>query len=34
MNIYMNRFAQQVECVKTETLLANWPADGQARRLS
>ncbi|MBR0875347.1 cysteine hydrolase [Bradyrhizobium tropiciagri] len=24
MNIYMNRFGQQVECVSTETLLAAW----------
>ncbi|WP_338695720.1 isochorismatase family cysteine hydrolase [Bradyrhizobium sp. 26S5] len=27
MNIYMNRFGQQVECVTTETLLASWPGD-------
>jgi nicotinamidase-related amidase len=25
MNIYSNRFGQQVECVGTETLLASWP---------
>jgi nicotinamidase-related amidase len=25
MNIYTNRFGQQMECVTTETLLANWP---------
>ena len=25
MNIYMNRFGQQVECVTTETLLESWP---------
>lgn len=28
MNIYMNRFGQQVECVSTETLLATWPGLG------
>ncbi|MCP2057677.1 UNVERIFIED_ORG: nicotinamidase-related amidase [Bradyrhizobium japonicum] len=33
MKIYMNRFGQQVECVTTETLLSNWPADGRARSL-
>ncbi|MCP3401987.1 MULTISPECIES: cysteine hydrolase family protein [unclassified Bradyrhizobium] len=32
MNIYLNRFGQQVECVATETLLAAWP--GTARRWS
>jgi hypothetical protein len=26
MNIYMNRFGQQVECVATETLLSQWSA--------
>ena len=25
MNIYMNRFGEQVECVTTETLLDSWP---------
>ncbi|MEZ0059964.1 nicotinamidase-related amidase [Bradyrhizobium elkanii] len=30
MNIYMNRFGQQVECVTTETLLANWPGAARA----
>jgi hypothetical protein len=25
MNVYMNRFGQQVECVTTETLLNSWP---------
>jgi nicotinamidase-related amidase len=34
MNIYMNRFGQQVECVLTETLLASWPADDRARLVS
>ncbi|SFV19475.1 hypothetical protein SAMN05192541_1528 [Bradyrhizobium arachidis] len=32
MNVYTNRFGQQVECVTTETLLAAWP--GSARRWS
>jgi nicotinamidase-related amidase len=26
MNIYMNRFGQQVECVATESLLSQWSA--------
>lgn len=34
MNIYMNRFGQQVECVTTETLLDKWPADGRVRLIS
>jgi nicotinamidase-related amidase len=33
MDIYMNRFGQQVECVATETLLANWSASPRARHL-
>ena len=33
MNIYMNRFGQQVECVSTETLLADWSASARARVL-
>jgi nicotinamidase-related amidase len=32
MNVYTDRFGQQVECVTTETLLAAWP--GAARRWS
>jgi nicotinamidase-related amidase len=31
MNIYMNRFGQQVECVTTQTLLDNWPNSARAR---
>jgi nicotinamidase-related amidase len=34
MNIYMNRFGQQVECVTTETLLDSWPGSARARLLS
>ncbi|MEY9418007.1 nicotinamidase-related amidase [Bradyrhizobium japonicum] len=34
MNIYMNRFGQQVECATTETVLANWPAGGPAGLVS
>ena len=33
MNIYMNRFGQQVECVTSETLLGNCPPDGRVRPL-
>ena len=33
MDIYMNRFGQQVECVSTETLLADWSASARARVL-
>ena len=29
LNIYLNRFGQQVECVKTETLLTGWPANSR-----
>ena len=31
MNIYVNRFGQQVECVTTETLLGSWPHSARAR---
>jgi nicotinamidase-related amidase len=34
MNIYMNRFGQQVECITTETLLHTWPAGDRARLVS
>ena len=34
MNIYMNRFGQQVECVTTETLLGSWPGSARARLVS
>lgn len=29
MNIYMNRFGEQVECVTTETLLVGWQGNGR-----
>lgn len=31
MDVYMNRFAEQVECVTTETILDSWP--GQTRTI-
>ncbi|MET3972839.1 hypothetical protein ABIB94_007904 [Bradyrhizobium sp. JR7.2] len=34
MNIYMNRFGQQVECVTTETLLGSWTGSARARLVS
>jgi nicotinamidase-related amidase len=34
MNLYMNRFGVQVECVSTDTLLADWPANVRRRRAS
>jgi nicotinamidase-related amidase len=34
MNIYMNRFGQQVECVTTETILDSWAGGGLTRRAS
>ena len=34
MNVYMNRFAEQVECVTTGTLLASWPGGARTRRAS
>ena len=34
MNVYMNRFAQQVECVTTETILDSWPGRARAGLLS
>ena len=34
MNIYMNRFGQQIECVTTETLLNSWPGSARARLVS
>ncbi|MCK1275879.1 cysteine hydrolase [Bradyrhizobium sp. 61] len=34
MNIYMNRFGQQVECVTTETLLGNRPGGSRGRLVS
>ena len=34
MNVYMNRFGEQVETVTTQTLLDSWPARGRQRRAS
>ena len=34
LNIYMNRFGQQVECVTTETLLATWSGSARAGLVS
>jgi nicotinamidase-related amidase len=34
MNIYMNRFGQQVECVTTQTLLDSWPGSARPRLVS
>jgi nicotinamidase-related amidase len=34
MNIYLNRFGEQVETVTTETLLESWPSSAPARRPS
>jgi nicotinamidase-related amidase len=34
MNVYMNRFAEQVECVTTGTLLDSWPGGARTRRAS
>ena len=34
MNIYLNRFGEQVETVTTDTLLESWPSSAQARKAS
>ena len=34
MNIYLNRFGEQVETVTTDTLLENWPGSARARKAS
>ena len=34
MNVYMNRFGEQVETVTTQTLLNSWPAAVRTRRAS
>jgi hypothetical protein len=34
MNVYLNRFGEQVECVTTETLLDSWKAKARAARAS
>ena len=32
MNIYLNRFGEQVETVTTQTLLESWPSSAAGRR--
>jgi hypothetical protein len=32
MNVYMNRFGEQVETVTTQTLLESWPGAGRGHR--
>src|SRR5689334_3217541 len=34
MNVYMNRFGEQVECVTTDTLLESWSGSARAARAS
>jgi hypothetical protein len=34
MNIYLNRFGEQVETVTTDTLLKSWPGSARARNAS
>jgi hypothetical protein len=34
MNIYLNRFGEQVETVRTDALLESWPGSGRARKAS
>ena len=34
MNIYMNRFGEQVETVTTDTILENWPGEARERKAS
>jgi hypothetical protein len=34
MNIYLNRFGEQVETVTTDTLLEGWPRSARARKAS
>jgi hypothetical protein len=34
MDIYLNRFGEQVETVTTDTLLENWPGSARARKAS
>ena len=34
MNVYMNRFGEQVECVTVETLLESWSGSARAARAS
>jgi nicotinamidase-related amidase len=34
MNVYMNRFGEQIETVSTQTLLESWPGGARERRVS
>jgi nicotinamidase-related amidase len=34
MNVYMNRFGEQVETVTTQTLIENWQGEAQERKQS
>ena len=34
MNVYMNRFGEQIETITTQTLLASWPGAARERRAS
>lgn len=34
MNVYMNRFGEQVETVTTQTLLDAWPGTARERQVS
>jgi nicotinamidase-related amidase len=34
INIYLNRFGEQVETVTTDTLLEGWPGSARARKAS
>ena len=34
MNVYTNRFGEQVETVTTDTLLESWPGGARERRAS
>jgi nicotinamidase-related amidase len=34
MNVYRNRFGEQVECITTEALLESWPGGARRRRAS
>jgi len=34
INVYLNRFGEQVETVTTDTLLDSWPGSAPARQAS
>jgi len=34
MNVYLNRFGEQIECVTTETMLERWAGGGRGARTS